>query len=156
MSGPAVDEVEKDNRDLVDHNTSQALTADDIEAMKASGKVSRHTTPHNTPGGWGWGLLQDFIVMPVVDSVAHPVLSSVGECWIHWQLLSWVETMQVCLPFASRTTAAVWHPIAGQAALSLSCPPPSFFCHVSGCPHALIHPRIFRICVFVNMPTGWW
>jgi len=48
VSGPAVDEVEKDNRDLVDHNTSQALTADDIEAMKASGKVSRHTTQHNT------------------------------------------------------------------------------------------------------------
>ena len=39
MSGPAVDEVEKDNRDLVDRNTSQALTAGDIEAMKASGKV---------------------------------------------------------------------------------------------------------------------
>jgi hypothetical protein len=39
VSGPAVDEVEKDNRDLVDRNTSQALTAGDIEAMKASGKV---------------------------------------------------------------------------------------------------------------------
>jgi hypothetical protein len=31
--------VDKDNRELVDLNTSQALTADDIEAMKASGKV---------------------------------------------------------------------------------------------------------------------
>lgn len=41
MSGPAVDaaEVERDNRDLVDKNSSQALTAADIEQMKASGKV---------------------------------------------------------------------------------------------------------------------
>jgi hypothetical protein len=41
VSGPAVEEVEKDNRDLVDLNTSQALTTEDIEAMKASGKVGR-------------------------------------------------------------------------------------------------------------------
>lgn len=41
VSGPAVDEVEKDNRDLVDVNTSQTLTAEQIEAMKASGKVRR-------------------------------------------------------------------------------------------------------------------
>jgi hypothetical protein len=41
VSGPALEEVEKDNRDLVDLNTSQALTTDDIEAMKASGKVWR-------------------------------------------------------------------------------------------------------------------
>lgn len=41
VSGPAVDaaEVERDNRDLVDKNSSQALTAADIEQMKASGKV---------------------------------------------------------------------------------------------------------------------
>jgi hypothetical protein len=39
VCGPAVDQVDKDNRELVDLNTSQALTADDIEAMKASGKV---------------------------------------------------------------------------------------------------------------------
>lgn len=41
MSAPAVEEVEKDNRDLVDLNTSQALTTKDIEAMKASGKVGK-------------------------------------------------------------------------------------------------------------------
>lgn len=39
VSGPAVEAVEKDNRDLVDLNTSQALTTEDIEAMKANGKV---------------------------------------------------------------------------------------------------------------------
>lgn len=67
VSAPAVEEVEKDNRDLVDLNTSQALTTKDIEAMKASGKVGRGGcvcvgTSARGPRfwqqhsrGWGWG-----------------------------------------------------------------------------------------------------
>lgn len=42
--GPKVDEIEKDNSQLVDRNqVNQALTAEDIEALKREGKV----------GGWG-------------------------------------------------------------------------------------------------------
>jgi hypothetical protein len=40
VCGPAVEEVDKDNRDLVDRNSSQKLTAQEIEDMKASGRVS--------------------------------------------------------------------------------------------------------------------
>lgn len=38
--GPKVDEIEKDNSQLVDRNqVNQALTAEDIEALKREGKV---------------------------------------------------------------------------------------------------------------------